>query len=124
MPEELRPITLTRASTAIVPPARRDREFLTSIPIFVRASAECRPPLSRAAHRVDPRGDDVPWLLSAIGCAAAGENPLEYAARIMEAALELRHLRGLTLTAVASALGRSTAAVGSLLDRGLKMPRE
>jgi RNA polymerase sigma-70 factor (ECF subfamily) len=39
-------------------------------------------------------------------------------------ALELRHLRGLAIAEVARAMGRSTAAVGSLLYRGLKTLRE
>src|SRR4051794_21146517 len=39
-------------------------------------------------------------------------------------ALELRHLRGLTVGAVAREMGRSSAAVGSLLYRGLKTLRE
>src|SRR5262245_5522413 len=38
-------------------------------------------------------------------------------------ALELRHLRGLAVAEVAGAMGRSTAAVGSLLYRGLKTLR-
>lgn len=39
-------------------------------------------------------------------------------------ALELRHLRGLAVAEVARQMGRSTAAVGSLLYRGLKSLRE
>ena len=39
-------------------------------------------------------------------------------------ALELRHLRGLAVAEVAREMGRSTAAVGSLLYRGLKTLRE
>jgi RNA polymerase sigma-70 factor, ECF subfamily len=39
-------------------------------------------------------------------------------------ALELRHLRGLAVAEVARTMGRSTAAVGSLLYRGLKTLRE
>jgi RNA polymerase sigma-70 factor (ECF subfamily) len=39
-------------------------------------------------------------------------------------ALELHHLRGLPVAAVAREMGRSTAAVGSLLYRGLKALRE
>jgi len=39
-------------------------------------------------------------------------------------ALELRHLRGLAVAEVAREMGRSTAAVGSLLFRGLKTLRE
>src|SRR5262245_21397009 len=39
-------------------------------------------------------------------------------------ALELRHLRGLAVAEVAREMGRSTAAVGSLLYRGLKALRE
>jgi RNA polymerase sigma-70 factor (ECF subfamily) len=39
-------------------------------------------------------------------------------------ALELRHLRALAVAEVAREMGRSTAAVGSLLYRGLKTLRE
>jgi RNA polymerase sigma-70 factor (ECF subfamily) len=39
-------------------------------------------------------------------------------------ALELHHLRGLPVATVAQEMGRSTAAVGSLLYRGLKALRE
>jgi RNA polymerase sigma-70 factor (ECF subfamily) len=39
-------------------------------------------------------------------------------------ALELRHLRGLAVAEVAREMGRSPAAVGSLLFRGLKALRE
>jgi RNA polymerase sigma-70 factor (ECF subfamily) len=39
-------------------------------------------------------------------------------------ALELRHLRGLAIAEVAREMGRSPAAVGSLLFRGLKALRE
>jgi RNA polymerase sigma-70 factor (ECF subfamily) len=39
-------------------------------------------------------------------------------------ALELRHLRGLAVAEAAREMGRSTAAVGSLLYRGLKTLRE
>jgi RNA polymerase sigma-70 factor (ECF subfamily) len=39
-------------------------------------------------------------------------------------ALELHHLQGLPVAAVAREMGRSTAAVGSLLYRGLKALRE
>jgi RNA polymerase sigma-70 factor (ECF subfamily) len=39
-------------------------------------------------------------------------------------ALELRHLRGQAVAEVAREMGRSTAAVGSLLYRGLKSLRE
>jgi RNA polymerase sigma-70 factor (ECF subfamily) len=39
-------------------------------------------------------------------------------------ALELRHLQGLPIAEVAREMGRSTAAVGSLLYRGLKALRD
>ncbi len=40
------------------------------------------------------------------------------------AALELRHLRGLTVEQISQALGRSESAVGGLLRRGLRNLRE